>query len=303
MIERFLGDQNRRKLIDVIRKQLIVRDDEALATRLCDELELLELPSGATLITQDTDDDDLFLILAGRVSVRVHGREVAVTKASEHVGEMAVIDPSARRSASVCALEHTVVGKVSESVFSRLADEYPNLWRMLAVQLGERLRQRNDLIIQRNPRPVVFLGSSKESITVVRAIQSELRYDDFIVRPWTCPRVFGASRYPMEDLEQQLRTSDFAVLVLGPDDVVLSRHQISSAPRDNVIFELGLFMGALTRDRTFIALPHGEELKIPSDLLGLTPLTYLPGTPHTLSERIGPMCNELRSIVSEKGPR
>ena len=220
MIERFKGEQNRRKLIDGIRRQLIVRDDADLAARLCDQLDLSELPAGATLITQDGDDDDLFLILAGRVSVRVHGREVAITTAGEHVGEMAVIDPSARRSASVCALEHTVVGKISESVFSRLADEYPKLWRMLAVQLGERLRQRNELIVQRNPRPVVFLGSSRESIPIVRAIQSELRYDDFIVRPWTCPSVFGASRYPMEELDQQLRTSDFAVLVLGPDDVV-----------------------------------------------------------------------------------
>jgi predicted nucleotide-binding protein len=216
---------------------------------------------------------------------------------------MAVIDTSAKRSASVFALERTVLGKISESVFSELAEHFPDLWRQLAVQLGHRLRQRNDLITQRNPRPVFFVGSSKESLGITRAIQSELQSDDFLVRPWTSGGVFGASRYPMEDLDRQVRTADFAVLVIGPDDAVVSRGKVSDAPRDNVIFELGLFMGALTRDRTFMVLPRGEDIKVPSDLLGLTPLTYAPGSPDTLPDRIGPVCNDLRTIVNNKGPK
>lgn len=305
MIERFTGDNNKRKLIDSIKRQLIVRDDEALALKLCDNdnIELLEVEAGARIITQDDDEDDLFLILVGRVSVQAHGREVAVAKAGEHVGEMAVIDPCARRSASVFALEKTVLAKISEPVFSTLAGEFPDLWRQLAVQLGARIRQRNELLPQRNPRPVLFLGSSKEGIPVVRAIENALQHDDFLVRPWTTPGVFGPSRYPLEDLDKQLRISDFAVLVLGPDDLVLSRGRISDAPRDNVVFELGFFMGALTRDRTFMVIPRGAETKVPSDLLGLTPLSYAPGSPDTLAERIGPICNELRSVITKAGPK
>src|SRR6266436_1534126 len=299
MIERFTGDDNRRKLIDAIKRQLIVRDDEALALKLSDNenIELLEVEAGARIITQDDDEDDLFLILVGRVSVQAHGREVAVAKAGEHVGEMAVIDPCARRSASVFALERTVLAKISEPLFSTLAGEFPDLWRQLAVQLGVRIRQRNELLPQRNPRPVLFLGSSKEGLPVVRAIQDAFQHDDFLVRPWTTPGVFGASRYPLEDLDRQLRISDFAVLVLGPDDLVLSRGSISDAPRDNVVFELGFFMGALTRERTFMVIPRGAETKIPSDLFGLNPLTYAAGSPDTLAERIGTICNELRSVI------
>jgi predicted nucleotide-binding protein len=303
MIERFIGEQNRKKRIEAIKNQLIVRNNEELAVRLCDVVELSEVESGTAIITQDGDEDDLFLIFSGRVSVQVHGREVAVPKAGEHVGEMAVIDTSAKRSASVFALEKTVLGKISEPIFSELAEEFPDLWRQLAVQLGHRLRQRNDLITQRNPRPVIFVGSSKESLAITRAIQSELQYDDFLVRPWTSSGVFGASRYPMEDLDRQVRTSDFAVLVLAPEDVVVSRKRISDAPRDNVIFELGLFMGALTRDRTFIVLPRDEDIKVPSDLLGLTPLSYAPGPSDTLSDRIGPVCNALRTIINNKGTK
>ena len=138
MIERFTGEHNRRKLIEAIKGQLIVYGDEELAVRLCAALELSEVELGAKIITQDSDEDDLFLILAGRVSVQVHGREIAVSKTGEHVGEMAVIDPSARRSASVFALERTVLGKIPEPDFSRLAVQFPDLWRRLAVQLGER---------------------------------------------------------------------------------------------------------------------------------------------------------------------
>lgn len=303
MIERFTGKHNRRKLIESLKRQAIVSDDKILAGRLGDKLELIEVEPGKEIISQDGDDDDLFLILSGRVSVQVHGREVAITRANEHVGEMAVIDPSARRSASVLALERTVLGKISEGDFSELADEFPRLWRCLAVKLGERLRQRNELIAQRNPRPVMFIGSSIESLEIVRAIQSAFRYDDFIVRPWTSGGVFGVSRFPMEDLERQVRTSDFAVLVLGPDDIVVSRKRISDAPRDNVIFELGLFMGALTRQRTFIVLPRGVDVKVPSDLLGITPLTYAQGTPDTLADRIGPVCNDLRTVVEREGTK
>lgn len=303
MIERFSGEHNCKKLIEELREQIIVGGDESLAAALCEKLELSEVGPGELIITQDHEDDDLYLILAGRVSVRVHGREVAAPRAGEHVGEMSLIDPKARRSASVIALEQTVLGKVTEANFTALADKFPRLWRRLAVQLGERLRQRNELIVKRNAQPVIFVGSSKESMEVAREIQSCLQHDNFLVRPWTNIGIFGASNFTMEDLEQQVRTADFAVMVFAPDDKVLSRGKESDAPRDNVVFELGLFMGALTRQRTFIVRPRGADIKVPSDLLGMKPLEYADGPPETLSDRIAPVCNDLRKIINIKGTR
>jgi predicted nucleotide-binding protein len=224
-------------------------------------------------------------------------------EADDHFGEMSLIDPRARRSASILAIEQTVVAKISEPTFTELAMQFPEMWRRLARCLADRLRKRNDLIRIRNPRPVLFIGSSKEALDVVQEIQNGLRYDDFVVRPWTTGGVFGASKFSIESLERQVMAADFAALVLSPDDVVASRNSISSAPRDNVIFELGLFMGALTSRRTFMISPIGRDIKIPSDLLGFTPIQYKDGPPETLAERIGPVCYDLRKEIRLAGAK
>lgn len=302
MIERFHGSENRNRLIEAIKRQTIVRDDEALANAISDQLELAEFEAGAPIIAQGGYDDDLYLILAGRAAVIVNGREVAVRGVGEHIGEIAVIDPTAPRSASVIALEQTVTAKIEEPAFLKIAEAFPVLWQRLALQLSQRLRQRNELVVQGNARPVIFLGSSKESLDVAREIQSALRYEDFVLRVWT-DNVFSASNFPIEELQKQVQTADFAVLVLGPDDRVISRDKELDAPRDNVIFELGLFMGALGRERTFMILPRGMSVKVPSDLLGLTPLEYGGGPPEELTTRLAPACNDLRAIIKNRGPR
>jgi predicted nucleotide-binding protein len=104
----------------------------------------------------------------------------------------------------------------------------------------------------------------------------------------------------LEDLEKQLGLADFAVLVVAADDQVASRGTTKDAPRDNVVFELGLFMGGLARQRTFMFAPRGMDLKIPTDLLGLTPLLYEQAKP---ADDVAKAANELRGIAMRMGPR
>jgi predicted nucleotide-binding protein len=237
------------------------------------------------------------------VSIEVNGREVAIRNSGQHVGEMALIDPSARRAASVVALETTIVASVKEHDFSSLAENNSFLWRKIAIELCDRLRQRNSLVHPVNPRPVVFIGSSRESLLIANQLCMGLKHDDIIVRLWSDGGVFGASRFPIEDLATQVNTSDFAILILGPDDRVISRGKETDSPRDNVVFELGLFMGALSRKRTFIVLPNGLDIKIPSDLLGLTPLNYQSDSLEEDSSVLGPVCEQLKHIILESGPK
>ena len=300
MINRFRGKRGRDRLIEALRQQIIIHDNETLSMELADQAELLQLEPEDELIGQGDVGNEIYFILAGRLAVVVNGREVAIRQFGQHVGEMTLIDPSARRSASVLAIEQTVVAKISEAAFRLLADKYPRVWRLIAVELGERLRQRNQFVASTNPRPVVFVGSSRESLDIAQAIRVDLNYADVVVRLWT-DGVFGASQFPIIALEKQIQEADFGILVLGPDDEVLSRNEKSAAPRDNVIFELGLFMGALSHERTFMILPRGCDIKIPTDLLGLTPMDYEPGDLEDIASSLGPACEQLRRTISEVG--
>jgi predicted nucleotide-binding protein len=283
-------------------RQSIVAGDSSLASKLASIASVEATDPAVPLIRQGGSGNDLFLILVGEVSIQVHGREVARRRADQHVGELAVIDPRAPRSATVLPVEIGVVARIQEAAFATLAASDPRLWRRIALELGDRLRERNTHVSARRDTPTLFIGTSKEGLDIARAVQSGLRFDHLSVRVWT-DGVFGVSHFPLEDLEAQLATADFALLVATPDDIVANRGTESGAPRDNVIFELGLFMGALSRQRTAVLRPRGVALKLPTDLLGLTPLEYNPDVSLPLTDRMAPVCNDLRQLVARLGSK
>jgi predicted nucleotide-binding protein len=115
---------------------------------------------------------------------------------------------------------------------------------------------------------VLFIGSSTEAIPLVKAIEVALASEDIALRPWY-EGVFEPSSMTLDTLITHAQEADFAVFVFGPDDHIVSRDTELKGPRDNVVFELGLFMGRLERKRAFV-ISGPMDLKIPSDLAGLT---------------------------------
>jgi predicted nucleotide-binding protein len=123
-------------------------------------------------------------------------------------------------------------------------------------------------------RPKVFLGSSGESYDILRVLKEKLQ-DIAQIVTWRDPSVFPSGQFTLESLLKLAPQYDFAILVLGRDDLVTSRGKTLEAPRDNVVFELGLFMSRLERFRTFALRPAGiGEYKVLSDLSGLNLLEY-----------------------------
>lgn len=302
MIHRFQGVDGRDRLVEALSRQRLVAGDREIAVAVAEKAILHEFQPTERLVAQDGDDNHLMFILAGTVSIQIHGQEMARRSRGEHIGEMALLDPGSRRSASVVAMESVVVARVAEPAFTALTQQYPSVWRNMAAVLGERLRERTRFVRIRNETPVVFIGSSRESLPIAESISACIPVDLAIVRLWTSD-VFGPSRFPIEDLEGQLDRADFAVLVLGPDDRVESRGTEQDAPRDNVVLELGLFMGACTHRRVFLATPRGLDVKIPSDLLGLTPLYYLGDDTVALAARVEDLGAQLVRTVMRLGPR
>jgi hypothetical protein len=82
---------------------------------------------------------------------------------------MAIIDPSARRSATVIASEPSVVAQISEADFLALADRFPTVWRLLSRELSRRLDEQRKFHAEPNEKPILFIGSSSEQLPVADA--------------------------------------------------------------------------------------------------------------------------------------
>jgi predicted nucleotide-binding protein len=171
----------------------------------------------------------------------------------------------------------------------------------LALELSRRLDERKKFHEEPNSKAILFIGSSMEQLPIAKAVAEGIPNELAAVTLWS-QGVFGASSFPVDDLEAQIGIADFAVLVAGPDDQVTSRGNQSYAPRDNVIFELGLFMGALSRSRTFMLVPRGVKVKIPTDLLGRTCLRFDPA-PAKPGDAVGTAVSDLAAIITKKGPK
>jgi CRP/FNR family transcriptional regulator, cyclic AMP receptor protein len=302
MSDRFVGPDGRRAVLEAVADQWLVGGHAAIAEELVTAGDVKEHPPDSVLIEQDATDRAILLILSGDVAVLVNGREVARRTARQHVGEMALADLRSRRCARVVARSAVSVLRVGEPQFDAVALKYPQLWRRIAVELSERLRQRNTLVGPQNEVPVMFVGSSKEGLEIARAIQAGLEHDRVVVRVWT-DGIFGPSGIAIDDLIQQAQEADFATLVVGPDDEIASRGATAYGPRDNVVFELGLFMGPLGRQRTFMLIPRGVDIKLPTDVLGVTPVTYDPARTADLRSCLGTACTELRERIRRLGAR
>lgn len=299
MKERFEGE-NGAALIGSLKRQFDSGDTE-VAEAIASGGELVEFKAGDVLIAEGGEDNDVFFLVSGQVSIVVKGQEVRQLKSGDHVGEMAAIEPSQRRAASVIAVETVVAVKMAGSDFTRLADKFPPLiWRSVAQELSRRLYDRNRHMAAPNDKPRMFIMSSVEGLAVANEIQAGLQHD-VLATVWP-NGVFWAGGYPLESLETAVAESDFGIAVALFEDIVeTSRGDRKPTIRDNVLFELGMFMGRLGRRRSILVFPKLPGLTLPSDLHGLTPASYSPGEAKDLPALLGPVCTQIRKIVHRLG--
>jgi len=301
MIRRFAGESGKRLRIEALASQKIVVGNRELADALDGCVELRAVKPGEMIIEQGARDNDVFLILAGAFDVVINGRKIARRCANDHVGEMAAIEAAQKRSASVICYEEGVVAKISEPEFSKLGNQYPEIYRSIARELSRRLMQRNAFVNMTRDKIRVFIISSVEALDVARTIQNAFAHDPFLTVVWT-DGVFKATNYTLQSLEDAVDQSDFAVAIAHADDLTEIRGKEWPTPRDNVIFELGLFMGRLGKARAILMEPREEGVKLPSDLAGITAIPYRYEKGLDAAARMGPACNALREHIMQLGP-
>jgi Predicted nucleotide-binding protein containing TIR-like domain len=148
----------------------------------------------------------------------------------------------------------------------------------------------------------VFIGSSSEGKRYVEYLQAAL--DDYCEAAVWDQGVFGLSTSGLDALVTESRRVDFAVLVLTPDDLTVKRGLSRSSARDNVIFEAGLFVGALGPRRTLIVHAKDVELDLPSDLDGVTLCTLKSQRGDAnLRAAVSPAALQIREVLQALGKR
>ena len=146
-------------------------------------------------------------------------------------------------------------------------------------------------------KPRIFLGSSGKQAKLVQALTRGLA-EVAEVEPWTT--VFNPGVSTLDRLVELTREVDFAAFVFAQDDWTSNPTDAGAAgqasPRDNVVFEAGLFGGALGMRRTFIL--HAKGAKLPTDLLGMTAVRY----PEALTAAdMRTVNHKLRKAIEDEG--
>jgi len=149
-------------------------------------------------------------------------------------------------------------------------------------------------------KPRIFLGSSGQQEKLLQALTRGLE-EVARVDPWTTS--FNLGTTTIERLLELAHQVDFAAFVFAQDDWTSTNTQLppstgagQASPRDNVVFEAGLFGGILGMRRTFIL--HANGAKLPTDLLGLTSIRY---GDTTTPAQVRAINEKLRKAIDNEG--
>ena len=294
------------KKIECLERQKLLHKVSKSLIRGIAENGIIKIYEAHSIISSEgVEADEIYFIFDGFVDILERGRKGAERGAGDSVGEIPLLNPAWRRSGTIRASQRVTLLALSYTYLQSTFDEGRKCCHLLhnmSLILAGRLRERGRFQRIPNPRPRVFIGSSTKSLNVAQKVKKELESDRNIeIVLWT-EGVFKPSLTSIESLEKFAETCDFAVIVFGADDsLVVSDGSSKEVPRDNVIFELGLFMGVLGRDRSFFLV---DNAKCPTDLDGVTYEKYSisEGPKHT-KINVKTAVSKIRSAIKEKKVR
>jgi hypothetical protein len=144
----------------------------------------------------------------------------------------------------------------------------------------------------------LFVGSTVEGLEYARTLQDSLKHD-LAVSLWT--EIFKPGLNNLEALLNATKQYDCAVFFFTCDDTVTCRGVEKNAVRDNLLFEYGLFIGALGRERVWFAYDLNEDIKnLPTDICGINPITF--NSNSTPNESIvGPVATAIKKAMKNFG--
>jgi predicted nucleotide-binding protein with TIR-like domain len=148
-------------------------------------------------------------------------------------------------------------------------------------------------------KPKLFVASSSEAKPLADAVQQNLQ-------PFASVTVWdqGAIHFGENTIDGLIRNcgeSQFGVFVISPDDKAILRGVTLNIVRDNVILELGMFIGRIGKEKSFIIRPDRTvDLHLPSDLDGVNTGEYEPSRTDNLQAALGPVCRRIADAINRQ---
>lgn len=135
---RWTRDAKLKRLAKVPLFSACTKTDLSRIASLADEL---DVPAGHVLMRQGEFGHECFVILDGRAEVSFRGGGDATLGPGDCFGEMALLQPRGRRSATVKSKTEMDLLVLGAREFSSLMDEMPAVARKLLAAVADRVRE------------------------------------------------------------------------------------------------------------------------------------------------------------------
>ncbi len=273
-------EKGRLNLVKSLKEQTLLRNLEninAIISEIIKCIEVITLSSGEEIHGEnDLAKNYLYFIFIGECRGLKNNNEVALLPAGEFFGEFPILDPTTPYNITAQAYGDSCFGKISELDLDALGKKYPEIWLNMAQILAKRLRDQNDKFYSKplNEVPRLFIGSSTESLKVAKCLKRLLKSEKLNPEIWNEKTFQKLGTSYLDRLEVAVDKFDFAIFIFNNDDDLKSRMNIEKTTRDNVLFELGMFLGRLSGKRTYILWPEDLDVRILSDFSGIIVAKY-----------------------------
>lgn len=146
-------------------------------------------------------------------------------------------------------------------------------------------------------RPTVFIGSSSEGLKVAESVQWGLNRSGSLESTVWTQDVFRPASQTYSDLLSATKRFDYAIFCITADDELKYREQDLLSPRDNVIFEAGLFIGAIGPEKVFFLVSSEQRTKLPTDINGVNLTFWHPQADGSLRSALGAALFEIKEAI------
>jgi predicted nucleotide-binding protein len=190
------------------------------------------------------------------------------------------------------------------NLWPKKPEELAKLEQEARLKQAEKLEQAAKLddpacaTVRPSAKPKIFIASSTPALPLAKKLKAKLeeggekeRVADVVL--WS-DGAFGLGGVILNTLQEQAAQVDFAVVLFTADDAGL-------APRDNCVFELGLFMGALGLDSQRSLLLRTKDSSLLSDLGGLVSAELPAANDAREDELIKRAVEQIKSSVKKMG--